>query len=111
MSTHPTYRYIQDGRSEGPYLKSQIVHMANAGTIRGDATIQSVDDESTQPLGDFLHAEHTETAKSVEVKKVDVSFDDTVKMAGKWIGAIVLIAAVIGVLYLVISGLSDLGDR
>lgn len=82
--------------------------MANNGIIRGDATIQSVADETTQSLGDFLQIQATETVKSVEVKNVDVPFDDTVKSAGKWLGAIFLIFAVIGVIVLLISRLSDL---
>jgi uncharacterized membrane protein YvbJ len=49
----------------------------------------------------------SEAVKSVEVKKVDMSFDDTVKTAGKWVGALVLIGAVVGVLWLIVSELAD----
>jgi len=108
MSNHSNYRYIQDGRSEGPYLRSQIQNMANNGVIRADATIQSVDDETTQSLGDFLQVQQAETVRRVEVKNVDVPFDDTVKSASKWIGAVALIIATIGVVILVLSRLSDL---
>ena len=45
--------------------------------------------------------------QSVEVKKVDVSFDDTVKTAGRWIGALFLIAAFIGMLWLLGSEILD----
>jgi len=81
--------------------------MANAGVIRANAMIQCVEDETTHPLGDFLQTDQTDSVRRVEVKNVNMSFDDTVKTAGKWLGAVVLIGAFFLMLYMLGSALSD----